>query len=217
MTIRTIKSPLNKEETKLRKKESLKNKKIVQKQYTLYSSLLTILKNNLKLTDELKLLLEDIQNGLEKMTKFMIEDRFNTPQKKKPTRKKIKNNIDADVLVLFGEGPKPKSKKPSLQMLDIIKFFKTLENFIIKRGDLLYEIETLKLGQFSTVASEVIANLQTLLLSSLTLDNNSRKLLLDYLFSLIAIYRHFKVKALPDVSTISGEYEGDPLDQIEAT
>jgi len=216
MTIRTIKSPLTKEEIKLRKKESQKNKKIVQKQYTLYSSLLTILKNNLKLTDELKLLLEDIQSGLEKMTKFMIEDRFNTPQKKKPIRKKIRSNIDADVLVLFGEGPKPKSKKPSLQMLDIIKFFKTLENFIIKRGDLLYEIESLKLGQFSTVASEVIANLQTLLLSSLTLDNNSRKLLLDYLFSLIAIYRHFKVKALPDVSTISGEYEGDPLDQIEA-
>lgn len=115
MTIRTIKSPLSKEEIKLRKKESLKNKKVAQKQYTLYSNLLTILKNNLQITDDLKALLEDIQNGLEKMTKFMIEDRFNTPQKKKPIRKKVKKNIDADTLVLFGEGPKPKAKKPTLQ------------------------------------------------------------------------------------------------------
>lgn len=217
MTIRTIKSPLKKEEIKQRKKESLKNKKIAIKQYTLYSLLLAILKKNLNLTDDLKALLEDIQNGLEKMTKFMIEDRFNTPQKKKSVRKKVKNVLNPDSVEFFGEGPKPKQKKATLQMLDIIKFFKTLENFTLKRGDLLYNVEELSLGQFTITASEVIANLQTLLLSSLTLDETNRKLLLDYLFSIITIYRHFKVKALPDTSTISGEYEGDPLDQIETT
>jgi len=215
MNIRTIKSPLTKEEIKLRKKEFLKNKKIVHKQYNLYISLLNIFKNNLNLTGEIKLLLENIQNGLEKMTKFMIEDRFNTPQKKKVVRKKQRKSINPDELEFFGLGPKPKTKKETLQLLDIIKFFKTLENFILKRSDLLYQLEELQLGQFSTVASEVIANLKTLLLSSVSLDDKNRKLLLDYVFSIVCIYRHFKVKTTPDVSTISGEYEGSPLDQLE--
>jgi len=215
MNIRTIKSPLTKEEIKLRKKEFLKNKKIVHKQYNLYISLLNIFKNNLNLTGEIKLLLENIQNGLEKMTKFMIEDRFDTPQKKKVVRKKQRKSINPDELEFFGLGPKPKTKKESLQLLDIIKFFKTLENFILKRSDLLYQLEELQLGQFSITASEVIANLKTLLLSSVSLDDKNRKLLLDYVFSLVCIYRHFKVKTTPDVSTISGEYEGSPLDQLE--
>lgn len=213
MTIQTIKSPLNKEEKKLRKRESLKQRKIAFKQYHLYYSLLSIFKNNLTLPSEMMLLLENIQFGIEKMTKFMIEERY-TPSKKKTKVKSKRKNINPDVIEFFGETI-VKSKKPNLNLLDIIKYFKTLENFILKRGDLLYQLEDLKLGQFSTIASEVIANLQTLLLSSIMLDAKSKKLLLDYVFSLIAIYRHFKVKTLPDVSTISGEYEGEPLDQIE--
>jgi hypothetical protein len=38
--------------------------------------------------------------------------------------------------------------------------------------------------------------------------------ILNFLFSAIVVYRLFKVKAIPDITTISADYTGDSLDLI---
>lgn len=205
---------LNKEERKLKKKESLKRKRVSRNMYALYTLLLDIFRKKMGLDQNLMNLLDDTRNGLDTITKFMLEDRYVGGKKKVRKTKKIKRNINPDLIVLLHGEKKKKEKAPKLVFLDIIKYFKLLENFTLKRGDLLYRIEDLQLGHFQSTAFEVFDNLQRLLLSISELDNRGKKMALDYIFSTICIYRHFSVKTVPNTSTVTDEYCGENITDL---
>lgn len=211
---------LTDEERALRIKESEQRKNaehIKYEHFKLYSSLISIFKSKFDKTINKDVLakLEDFQVSVEKITKYMLQDRYVSIKKKDKKKKNLKNQINPDLLIYWADEKSAKIKKQNLDPLDVIKFFKMLENFILKRSEWLYNIEELKLGQFKNTAIEVTANLPTLLLSTLTMNAEDKKNVLDFTFSIVAIYRHFKVKTLPNSKTITNPYEGEDIMSVE--
>lgn len=183
---------------------------------TTYLTKINSILDSMNSMGQIKILLELILNNIMIIAKFMLDERF-TPSTPKEKRKG--DNMNPDLKKFLGLIPMVKEispKKEELNLLDVIKFFKILENFMLKR-EWLSSIKDLRLGQFRIIAEAIIDNLPTLLLSVDELDGYIKELILNCLFSAITIYRQFKVKSIPDTSTISGEYTGSDLNVIIAT
>jgi hypothetical protein len=186
--------------------------------FNIYLAPLNILKNNvisklsnLGMTQTIELLML-IFNNIINIAKFMLTDRFNPSV---PKIKKEPDNRNPDLLKFLGLLPieKEVKTKNNLDLLHIIKFFKALENFLLKRV-LILDLRDLNLGQFQESANLIVDSLTTLLYSVDKLDQDLKDIILNLLFSLICIYRHFKVNVKPDISTITAGYEGEDLEAI---
>jgi hypothetical protein len=85
-------------------------------------------------------LLAEYRAQLDIITRYMLEDRFkqSEPQREQqdPLRLKQKSErqrYSVDLLAYLDMLPSPKEKELPLNILDILKFFKTLEVYILKR------------------------------------------------------------------------------------
>jgi hypothetical protein len=187
--------------------------------YSLYSIPLTVIKAKVKtqlqslthgplLISEIDLIIKNLLV----IAKFMLVDRFTPSQKKE---KGPVDNRHPDLKKFLGIIPMEKTivKKEELNLLDIIKFFKMLENFMLKRA-WLYSLENFSLGHLRPNCQAIVDSLPTLLLSVDELEDFMKDSILNFLFSAIVVYRLFKVKAIPDITTISADYTGDSLDLI---
>lgn len=129
---------LTKEEKADRKKNSKASKKTKKSLFLLYELFLQTLLINTTNSKETIAALTSFHNILRPVVKFMLEERFiSAAPKKKKIRKPAK--MSADMLVFLSGEKKEDNKKEGssneLVFLDIIKFFKSLENFILKRGE----------------------------------------------------------------------------------
>lgn len=176
--------------------------------YTIYSS---ILNNYIKMisekypSDKFSIFLEWISK-LNIIIEYMLYTRF------LPSKKKLKStrNITGDLRQLLIKQGKIKETPAEEQpvLLDIIKYFKLLENFILTKIDRRNEVLALKLTKFNAIALECYDTLPKLLFEVRHSDTAIAKLLLTLLFSVIVSYRQFKVTAVFDASTITNEYSG---------
>jgi hypothetical protein len=187
--------------------------------FLIYKSLLNIYfeeldKNSIPLDILLKL--NNFQNELDKMTEYMLHSRFI------PSAKKIKPELDEATKIIISDKDLVRyfeiQKKVTLPLYlpDIIKFYKLLENFMLKRR-YIELITEYKLGEFTDSCFEIYNNFSILLLNVIELSPEIRKPLLNYIFSLIRIYRQFSIKSIPNAVTIVEPYSGDPLDKIMET
>jgi hypothetical protein len=166
--------------------------------------------------------LRDFKEDLELLTYHMLEARFkpqeSTKPKADPLELKGKRPKQKSVALLAYEGKlTPKVKQRPLSPTDIAKFFKGLEVFLLRR-QWIFIIEELELGNFFEAAKRIIDRLPKLLLVIEKLPAHIRKPVLDFLFSIIVIYRQFKLKSHPDLETITREYDGDtPISKLLST
>lgn len=136
----------------------------------------------------------------------MLYERF-IPQ----TRKlKSTRNITGELRQLLIKQGKIKLEPAEEQplLLDIIKFFKLLENFILTKKNRKDEVVTLQLGKFKSIAHVCYDTLPKLLFGVEQSETAIEKSILTLLFSVVTIYRQFKVSAVFDSSTITSEYSG---------
>lgn len=187
-----------------------KQKKLFNLYPLYYDTLKIYLKQIDKIkNDDLNKLLYEFLENLNKITHFMIQGRF-TPKNK--NNSSISSNLKkSPAMVKYLDEGRKKIITPAVNLLDIIKFYKMLENFTLKRQYLESSLENFEFGKFSEHSSLIYLNLPTLLLSVDKLDASSRKLYLNIIFSAISIYRLFKVKSLPNSDTITKPYSGDDL------
>jgi hypothetical protein len=155
--------------------------------------------------------LNSFVNNLEIMTKYMLEDRFKTVDNKVI---KSRNNMSPELNKFLG-GLQENKKTEIINLLDIIKFFKNLELFLLKREVDLITIKDKELGKYLNNCINIIDNLPKLLISIDNIDKEIKNKTLNYIFSVISIYRHFKIKTIPNSETISGKYKGQDLKIIE--
>lgn len=183
-----------------------------------YNFIINNLKNAIKdsssNSSNVIILFENFIRELNSSTSYMLFDRFlqSKPKKMKTKRRK---QLDTDLILLFEIGKPNKNKtKEELELLDIVKSYKTMETFLLKR-ELILDIEELKLGKFKETIINAVNNLKTLLLSISQMDDlYAKEKLLNLTFSSISIYRSFSVKTKPDLSTITAEYNGEDLQKI---
>jgi hypothetical protein len=146
------------------------------------------------------------------ISNFMLDDRFKPTKKQKKTRKRTahRQRISQDLAVFMGDVKKDAGPErlPDLNLADIIKLFKLLEQYILKREYIMPE--NLELGKFTTTSKVLFQSLPKLLLDidSIT-DEKVKGKLLTLIFSAVVVYRQFKVKSIPDVSTVKSVYSGN--------
>nr|QXN75367.1 MAG: RNA-dependent RNA polymerase [Grapevine-associated mitovirus 14] len=175
--------------------------------FYLYLSAIKILKNKVKHNETLIWV-----ERLNLLTSYMLKDRFEPSKRKiKIQRAKI-DSIPTDLLRYIGI--KAKTKVEAIIPLDMIKFFKALENTFID-GKINILIEDLTLGKFKSDSLFLIHSLTKLLLSVKQLKDEELKWTLSYIFSSIVIYRQFNVKSIPNVSSLIDPYNGIPYDQLD--
>jgi hypothetical protein len=130
----------------------------------------------------------------------------------KPSVKKIKStrNISGDLRQLLIKQGKIKltPAEEQINLLEIIKYFKLLENFILTRKNRVNEVNDLNLSRFKSIALECYDTLPKLLFEVEQSGSVIEKLSLTLLFSIIIVYRQFKVSAVFDSSTMTNEYSG---------
>jgi len=190
--------------------------------YSLYShvteSFLGSLLNDRNLDPEVIDYLLLLKENLEILTKFMLEDRFKSLPPRKPKNKlalPTKRSTSRDsVDMMYYKGSLPVKARPAeLKHIDIINFYKALETFMMRRV-YIYELEDLKLGQFSRTAKLVFNILPKLLLVIRSKANPDSKFALDFIFSIVSIYRQFKLNVKPDTDSITDEYCGSSLEGL---
>jgi len=140
---------------------------------------------------------------------YMLVDRFKPVVKPKKTRtKNPTKGLTRDMILYKGLQNKKPAKLGNTNPLHVIKALKLLENFILRR---VYtdNIDDLELGFLRAPVVGLIDNLPKLLLDiDNSTDSNSKKKLLDVLFSMVVIYRQFQVKTAPSASTMLATYSG---------
>lgn len=156
---------------------------------------------------ELKSKLEEFQNLTDKIAQYMLETRF---EPSKPKARKPKSDISPDLRLFLYD--KEQLKKPEQfappKFLDIIKFYKLLENFILSRRDRRKEISDLELGSFSEVTPAIYDSLTKLLFDVKLVDSGDRGNILAIIFSIVCVYRQFQVTPSSTSKTIVAEYSG---------
>lgn len=157
---------------------------------------------------------------LDIITKYMLEDRFKSATKRgaeqDPLRlkdKSTKKHYSVDMLAYLDMLPEPKEKEVPINILDVLKFYKTLEVFILKR-QWVASIDELELGSLTKHAKAVTSILPKIFLVANCLPLQVKKLFLNYIFSSVVIYRQFKVKSTPEIDSIVGPYTGSPIDTL---
>jgi hypothetical protein len=143
----------------------------------------------------------------------MLDDRFKPVTKKKRTRKRTatRQRISQDLAVFMGDVKKDAGPEPATELnpLDIIKLFKQLEGFILRR-EYTADVNDFKLGRFTTTSKVLLDSLPKLLLDiDSTEDEKVKGKLLTLIFSASVVYRQFKVKSTPDVTTVKAIYSGN--------
>jgi len=145
-------------------------------------------------------------NKLNNIIEYMLYTRF------QPSVKKIKStrNISGDLRQLLIKQGKIKltPAEEQINLLEIIKYFKLLENFILTRKNRVNEVNDLNLSRFKSIALECYDTLPKLLFEVEQSGSVIEKLSLTLLFSIIIVYRQFKVSAVFDSSTMTNEYSG---------
>jgi hypothetical protein len=149
----------------------------------------------------------EFASDLSIIAEYMLFSRFQ-PATKTPKNKALLNK--SSDLISFLNLKKHDTKQKSPVPLDIIAFFKLLENFIMKRA-YKSSIDDLEMGGFKETAVRIVDNLPKLLLDIDSSANVSKKRYLEVIFSAIIVYRQFKVKTVPNLSTITSEYTGDSI------
>lgn len=151
---------------------------------------------------------------LETIVSWMLKERF-LPEPKGPKKQKkmeSKKGINQDLLKWkTTKEKKVKIVRPS--PLLVTKTMKVFENFILKRK-WIQTVEDKGLTFLNPSFSTLVDNLPTLLESVERLDEEGRRIGINLIFSSVCIYRLFKVKTIPDSSTIVGEYDGIPLSGV---
>jgi hypothetical protein len=159
-------------------------------------------------SDKLSFLRKTLFDDLDQIIEWMLVTRF-LPSKRRP---KGILNISADfrrLLIKTGVMKTPQ-KFIAPKPLDVIKYFKLLENLMLTGKDRRDEILLLQLGQFIEKALHGYDTLPKLLLEvEQCHDIPTRRKILTEVFSLICIYRQFKVSAIHDSSTITNSYDGE--------
>jgi hypothetical protein len=166
-----------------------------------------------------RLLISEFKSTLEIITKYMLEGRFETPE---PSKKKKKNPLklrgpakkqhSVAFLAYFDKLPPIKQKQSPLVPSDIVKFYKSMEVFILRRKWII-DIEELKLGNFELEAKRLVELLPKLLLVVESQASIS-KAALDLIFSMVVIYRQFKVGSKPDLESVAAPYSGSSLEEL---
>lgn len=161
---------------------------------------------------------ESLKNDIESFLKDLFEIAeymlFTKSAIAKPKVKKGKKiDMSIDLRLYLGEEIPVKKRNLKLNVLDIIKLFKILEGFIL-RNKYSDQLTHLELGDFVHNAFRLYDSLPKLLVSIYNLDRNKQKRLLTLIFSSIRIYRNFKTKATPKISTITNPYNGKDLSEI---
>jgi hypothetical protein len=160
--------------------------------------------------NEIKHELSEFLSTLHPIVAYMLDDRFKPEKAKKKRKAPLKRRpLSQDMAVfLYGDEGIKKGKIPLTSPLDIVKLFKVLENFILSRK-YMADIEDFSLGQFKDQSVVLVNSLPKLLLGvdSIT-DLKTKERLLSLIFSSVIIYRQFRVKSTPDVSTVTAVYSG---------
>nr|UNG44318.1 RNA-dependent RNA polymerase [Fusarium asiaticum mitovirus 7] len=177
--------------------------------FKLYKTFIEILKINLECKTKNKIVLQRTINfteNLNKLSEYMLYSRFLPQQKKIKKNKSMSKDLKfvLDIKEEINDEVNPKM---------VLKFFKLLENFLLKRK-FLDDINEINLGKFDNIRVLIINNLPKLLLDINSLDSEEKKLFLEYLFSSINIYRQFKIKADAKFDTISAPYSGKCLKSV---
>lgn len=173
--------------------------------YTQYTRVADLFKydliNNKAIPQALTKRVSDFEISLRVLTEYMIVKRF-VPSKKKD-KKKYKYSADSIRILNL------RSEKPPIfpDAREVISFYKLLENFLLHRK-YSKPFSEIRMECFSHTSLLIFNNLPKLLLSIEELDVDMRSKLLDFLFSSVSIYRQFKIKSKPDLSTVTNSYDG---------
>jgi len=158
---------------------------------------------------------EDMESFLSDIFVFAEYMLFSKSLQAKPKVKKGKkiDHKSVDLHLYLGEAVPVKKSIKKIELQDVIKLFKNLEGYIL-RESYSNDVISLELGDFVENGFRLYDNLPKLLVSIYNLDRNKQKRMLTLLFSSIRIYRNFKTKASPKISTITDPYKGEDLDKI---
>jgi len=147
------------------------------KRYELYSAFTNTLK-----VQPLIAGLKVFSTELEELTRFMLETRFIQLPTRGKKKSRIRDNegnllaarkpLDTDLMRYLGIGKK--EKHTPANPLDIIKFFKGLENYILSKK-MNIDFNDLNLGHFESSCRSLVDNLPILLLSIEKLDSSQKK------------------------------------------
>lgn len=149
------------------------------------------------------------------LIKYMLEDRFKPQMKQSKKQYKYSKDLITFIGLSKGEQEKYPSKSDDavhLDLLHIVKFFKLLELSVLKKVS--QKLDGYMLGEFRDLCLSILHSFSTLILDIEELDERDRIEARTLLFSIIVIYRSFKVKTRPDKSTIVNEYSGESLDLL---
>jgi hypothetical protein len=199
---------------------SLRNKKFTA--FSVYTKITEAYYSSLQVNDELKQMVGTFKEPLEVLTKFFLQDRFiNAPKRKSADKLALKRPISkenvksVDFMFMTGELPVKLKSKP-LDHRHLLIFYKVLEVFILKRV-WIERVEELDLGQFGELAQTVIRILPKLLLVAENATEEVRREILQFVFSIVSIYRQFKLNTKPTVESITGAYTGLPFKKLLST
>lgn len=172
--------------------------------HNVISSYLTAI-GQLSLATEYALLLK-FWSDILPLVEYMLFGRFQNPLPTKTKSTKVVKPMSPELRYILADGVVP--EVPQLvNVLDMIKFFKMLENYILSRVWML-DIKELELGKYSEQCANVMNSLSILLKSVHSLELSHRARYLNIIFSIISIYRLFKCKTTADLSTVISEYTG---------
>lgn len=191
----------------------MKNKNL-KIHYSLYNDLINFYLSDID-TDLDSGIYKDLQSvllDLDIIVKYMLNDRYITIKKKKTSNKKsLTISSDLNEFINFDAEKSKGGMTPNVN--DVLKLFKTLENFILTRN-FICNNENLELGHLQSLSIKLFNSLPKLLLDIEGLEVNLRRKCLNLLFSSIIIYRHFKIKSHPKVDTITDPYKGEDIKKI---
>lgn len=158
---------------------------------------------------------DEFRKQLEVLTEYMLRGRYTqgAPKERVPRKRDSEGNpiiepIDTDLLRYDGIREKPVHRLVHPNPLHVVKYYKGLETLLLS-GISTIRFEELSLGSFADLSKSIADSLTKLLLSVRNLEDTDRKWAYTKLFSLIVIYRQFKVKSKPDTSTLTNPYNGD--------
>lgn len=185
--------------------------------FLLYSETLGIIFNDITKYrinySEINNSIENLQKDLHILSEFMLVGRFKKNSKKEVKLPKITKDLNVDLIKFLGIGREHRTEA-KFNPLHVIKFYKLLENFTLRREYIDLNLDEYDLGKFESICLNIYHNLPKLLLNIDKIEHKERKIYLSYIFSVISIYRQFKVKTLPDASTIIQEYDGEDLCEL---
>jgi hypothetical protein len=157
--------------------------------------------------NQIRELLENWLINIDKITYYMLHERFIQA----PSKKKEQLNITPDMrrYLIMTNKISVKEKQNTPLLLDVVKYYKLLENYILTRNNRIDEVKDLQLGSFQCIAVTAYDSLPKLLLDVRRLcPELYYGKILTIIFSAICVYRQFQVNPQHSSLTITSEYTG---------